>query len=580
MSMKQHAPSVDRILARMSMEEKIGQTLAFGFSGVYPHLDILDAITRYHVAGFRVTPRGRKFVRYLKAGSPGAARVIRDPERLERRYGSTITAPRATAEEYANTLNVLRRRSLETGAGVPVYFATDFEGNQSADVFFSGSIGVPDAMGLAASGDPSLCRRTCAAVGRQMKAVGVDWIHSPVLDVNTVPDNPEIGTRSFSPLPEDVTRFALESLRGYTAARVVSTAKHFPGRGHSAADVHYGVAVIDESRKRMDAVHLAPYRALIQDGLPAIMLAHSIFPALDPEREIATLSRAVITDLLRGELGYQGVVMTDSFTMGGLVAKYEVADAAVRCLQAGVDLILLKDESALRGEVFHGLLEAVRTGRLPEDRVEEAVRRVLQVKQRFGLLDGTQGIVDPGAIARTQIELAQEGIAEEAARRATVVLRDREKILPVRPGTRILVVEHVGGLVRSLNDSSAHSGALYEALLAQGCDASFTDFEVAHVDDAWPVIQQMAAEADLVIHTGCYQRGHRDGREVHAHFLSLNKPTVFVCNSPYGLLVDEAHSTVIVTFSAFAAAMRAAADIITGKYSPSGKLTFDPTKIY
>ncbi len=568
-------------LARMSVEQKVGQMLCLGFSGSYPHPDIVEAVEKYHPAGFRVTPGGRKFKRYFGPDSPATARVVRPSEPLEREYGGSVGAPAVSARRYAEVLNLLRRRSLETGAGVPLYFALDFEGNQSFDFYAPGVALFPHAMGLAASGDPDLCRRVARTIGRQLHAVGINWLHSPVLDVNTAPLNPEIGTRSYSPLADEVARYAAASLAGFDEARIIATGKHFPGRGHSIEDVHFDIATIDESRQRMHEVHLAPYKALIARGLPAIMLAHTIFPGIDSEAEIATLSRAVIHDVLRGELGFDGVIMTDSFTMGGLVAKYEVAEAAIRCIEHGVDLILLKDENALRGEVFAGLLGAVRSGRIPEARLEQAVAHVLAAKERAGLLAPERGLVDLDAVEAMLHDPEDAAVETEAAERSVVVVRDRRGLLPLRPGAKVLVAEEVAPVQKRLNNEKAYPGALYHTLLEAGCDAWGTDFETnSSFEKIWPVIRERAAEADVIVHTGFFERGGQISKAYHARFLALGKPTVFVTNCPYETVVDPGMGTVVVTFSPVAASMRAAARVMTGALRPTGKLGFDPTITY
>lgn len=570
---------IEKLLNSMTLEQKIGQMLALGFSGTYPHPDILAMIEKYHVAGFRVTPSSRKFIRELKEGSPGEKRVQRAPEPDERAYGTNIPAPRVPAVEYARALNTLRQRSIETGAGIPLYFALDFEGNQSIDYYTPGMSGFPHPMGLTQSGDPTLCRRVARAIGRQLDAIGINWIHSPNLDVNTDPRNPEINTRSYSPDPQVVAEYAQQSLYGFTDANIIATGKHFPGRGQSSQDAHFDVAIVGESRRRMNSVHLAPYRALIQAGLPAIMLAHSIFPALDLSMEIATVSKAVVTGVLRGELGFDGVIMTDSFTMGGLANRYEISEAAVRAVQAGVDLILLKDENALRGEVYCGLLDAVRAKRLSEDRVNQSVRRVLAAKDRIGLLDGKQGMVDLDRVEEKLFDPEHARVAREAAEKSVVVLRQQDHILPIEPGARVLVVEEVSNLMRRLNDSTAYPGALYHALLACGVHASYTDFEVASFDRAWGIVKQRAAEADLIVHSGFYERAGTNAKEWHTRFLSLGKPTIFVTNNPYELIVSPEMPTVIVTFSSFAASMQAVAQVLCGKLE-APQLNFDPTKDY
>lgn len=583
--------SIEQLVNALTLEQKIGQMLALGFSGTYPHPDILRMIEQYHVAGFRVTPSSRKFIRELKPGSAGEPRVRRAPESDERVYGAKISAPSVSPQEYARTLNTLRQRALDTGAGIPLYFALDCEGNQSIDFYTPGMVGLPHPMGIAQSGDPGLARRVAYAIGAQLNAVGINWIHSPVLDVNTDPLNPEINTRSYSPDPSIIAEYATQALQGFTDANIIATGKHFPGRGASAQDAHYDVNVIRESRARMDALHLAPYRALIQAGVPAIMLAHSSFPALDPTGTLATISKPIVTDVLRGELGFTGVIMTDSFTMGGLANQYDIPEAAVRAVQAGVDLVLLKDENALRGQVYCGILDAVRTKRISEDQVNDSVRRVLIAKHRAGLFDGARGIVDENRIAEKLFDAEHARVAREAAEKSIVVLRAQENVLPLKPGARVLVVEQVNALHRRLNDAAAYPGALYHALLAHGVNAIYTDFDAASFEETWKFIQARAVNVDAIVHTGYYERasanlagagasGHTSLQlEHHERFASLGKPTIFVTNSPYPYIVSPQMQTVVVTFSAFAESMRAAARALCGEL-PARALNFDPTKAY
>ncbi|MFW6065196.1 MAG: glycoside hydrolase family 3 N-terminal domain-containing protein [Planctomycetota bacterium] len=572
--------TTDAFLGKMDIRQKVGQMLCYGFCGTFPHQDIMEVIERYHPAGFRVTPYARKFVRYLSDDHPGVARVRRQPQLRERFYNSSAGPKRCSAAEYAEVLNTLRRRSLDTGAGVPLYFSLDFEGNGSADFLPRGAFGVPHPMGLAAGGDPSLARRVGFLTAGQLKPVGIDWVHSPCVDVNTDPANPEIGMRSYAPLADVTASYAAETIAGYREGGLVATAKHFPGRGHSALDAHHDVPIIDESADRMRDVHLAPYRALIKAGLPAVMLAHSVYPALDDSQEVSTLSKPIVTGVLREELGFDGVIVTDSFTMGGLVARYEVAEAAVRAIEAGVDVILLKDENALRGEVYDALLQAVESGRISESRVDESVRRVLRTKDQYGLLSGEMGIVDPSAAEEALTDPRHKEIAVEAAQRSTVVLRGDGETIPLPTGSRVLVIEQPHGMHKRHNNAHAHCGSLYEALLARGVDALFTDYDAHNLDRAWDVITERASHADVIVHTGWYNRGSKPCRADLEQIESLGKPTVLVCNCPYPMLIPETARNVVVTFNPTTESMNAAADVITGRTEPRGKLHFDPMRTY
>jgi beta-N-acetylhexosaminidase len=570
---------VEKILNSMTLEQKVGQLLCYGICGTYPYPDILDVIEKYHVAGLRVTPHARKFQRYFGDDNPASARVVRPPEPRERRVGTTCGPTRLLPRDYARVLNTLRKRSLETGAGIPLYYSLDYEGNGSSDFIGPNMYGVPHPMGLAAVGDPDLTRRVGRLVGRQLKAVGLDWVHSPDLDVNTDPSNPEINTRSFSPDPKVCADYGLQMFLGYRDGNLIATGKHFPGRGHSSNDAHFDVPLIHESAERMRNVHLAAYKPAIEAGMPAIMLAHSVYPSLDPSNEISTLSKAIVTGLLREELGYQRVIITDSFTMGGLVKRYEVAEAAIRTFEAGVDLILLKDENALRGEVYQALLKAVQTRRLTEERITDSVRRTLEVKEEYGMLSGKMGMVDLDEMERVLADPEHAEICRESSSRTVCVLKNVGQI-PLKPGARVAVFEEVLGNHRRYNSPHMHLGSLYEALLERGVNATFVDYDDTSLEQALPIMKDLAASADVIVYTGCYTRQDGSRMACYRQVEALGKPTVFITNSPYPRALPESARNVIIHFNPVTETMNHIADILTGRAQAEARLRFDPTKVY
>ncbi len=573
------ADRIDSIIDKMSIEQKAGQFLVLGFSGAFPHRDILESVDRYFPAGFRLTPHARKFTSYLDESHPASARVNRPPTPTERVYTVAQEEPRLTVAEMAETLNAVRRRTIEA-SGVACYFGHDQEGNYNADTLDHTMVAFPHYMGIACSQDPELARQIAYVTGRQLKAAGVDVVHGPVLDVNVEPSNPEIETRSFSPLVEEVIRFGVPMLKGFLESGCIPAAKHFPGRGASTSDAHYSVPVISESRERMQNIHLAPYRALIENGLPMIMAAHSVYPSLDASEEVSTISKAIMTDLLRSELSFDGVIVSDSFTMAGMIVRHEVAEGVIRSILAGMDLILMKDENELRAEVHAAVVEAIKSGRIPENRVYESLRRTLKLKERFGLLDGNQGIVDQKALAALSNNAENRRIAKAAAENSLVLLRDRDNLLPLTKEAKILVCEEPFGLMTEQNNSVAYCGALYHALLRHGYDALYADFNANNLDRSWPLIEQRAALVNIIVLTGYAKRGRPCNRAAYERFLQLGKPVVFVGNSPYEKLVAPAMNTVLVTFHTAAVSSQAAADVLAGTLVPSGALRFDPTRKY
>jgi beta-N-acetylhexosaminidase len=299
-------------------------------------------------------------------------------------------------------LNSMKKAALENGLGIPLHITLDAEGGFSSDFCLNGTNLFPQPMGITRTGDKELAYEVAWAIARQVTALGFNWIHSPVLDVNTEPMNSEISIRSYSPDPDEAAEFALEALKGYKTGGLITTGKHFPARGPSIADAHHGLPVIDIPEDELRK-HLIPYQRLIKAGLPCIMTAHTAYTAFDDKDKAATLSKKILTDLLKGEMGFNGCITTDDITMGGIVERYEVADAVIEAINAGCDLILMRDDSALVDEVIPRVIEAARSGRISEERLNDALFRSLSVKHEYGLFENGN-LTDP--------EKASEGIQD------------------------------------------------------------------------------------------------------------------------------------------------------------------------
>ncbi len=317
---------IEGIISKMSLDQKVGQcfTIHWGSSMITPY--VVEAIEKLHVGGLRVTPFGQNSRRgkhyhqslsYAFEYPPGYKRI---------KQNLFIPGPGVfvSPEQYAERLNMLQQIACSRDPGIPLHISIDQEGDISRDFSFAGINLFPSAMGLTAAGDPKIAYQACKAVAQQLSAIGMTNIHSPVLDVNMNPQNPEINIRAYGDDPEIIAKFALASIKGYMDGGLAPTAKHFPGRGDSDIDAHYAVPTVSGDRARLDKVELHPYKALIAAGLPSIMLAHTTVPAVDPSMEISTVSRRIVTDCLRGELGFEGVITTDAITMGALMEKYGV----------------------------------------------------------------------------------------------------------------------------------------------------------------------------------------------------------------------------------------------------------------
>ncbi|UCH11242.1 MAG: hypothetical protein JSU61_04965, partial [Fidelibacterota bacterium] len=359
---------IDNLLGRMDLEQKVGQMLVFGFAGPVITPDIVELITKYQVGGLRIALKFRTqtLLHDLKPGTTPDENVLRSlqhPHGLNRDYADPRQCTACTPQQYTAVLNRLRDHALDRELSIPLHFTIDQEGNASDDLI-NGQRLFPHPMGFVAAGDPELAYRAALAIGKQARAVGANMIHSPVLDVNTNPRNPEISTRAYSDKPEEVIQYALQSVRGFQEAGLIATGKHFPGRGESVADAQWGLPSMDVDADTMRKVHLAPFRALIDAGIPAILVAHCRYPALGVPDEPSSVSKRILLDILRGELGFKGVISTDNMMMGGILQRFEIREAVIRTIEAGNDLVLYRDESPQRIRIIEAVLKAVRSGRI------------------------------------------------------------------------------------------------------------------------------------------------------------------------------------------------------------------------
>ncbi len=542
--------TIDTLLGALTPEEKAGQLMVLGLNGTISDPDTERFIDAYCVSGLRTSPYIRKFVRYLPSGAPGIQNVLRPPRFGEKLWEETIPAPSLRASEYAALLNRLRQRALDRPHGIPLHTAIDYESGSGSNYVPPGLVTLPAPMGLGTLGSLDLIRRVYAAVGRQLKAIGFDHVHGPVVDVNTNPRCPEIGPRSFSPDPQVVTDCARAALAGWKEAGVIATLKHYPGRGASSADSHFGLSGIDMPRDVFYQEHLLPYRVLCKEqAVPAVMPAHSIYPMLDSSGEIATVSKPILTGILREEFGFDGVITTDSMTMGGLMAKYTVGEAVVKAVEAGVDLLLLKDDNCLRYEAHAALTDAIRSGRLSEARVAQSLRRIWSLKWDYGLFENG-GLVDTDGLDERLLDPAPHAASAEAAARVIRVARDRAGVLPLRRDQKILLVDRVESTQLMANDSWNHPAMFWEFMLRQAPGVSYVDYQPKTIAAVDKVIAQVAPGADVIVATSLYSRN--DVENVESFLVGLKrfgKPVVLVSTNPYPMAVPEAIDTVVLSWS-------------------------------
>ncbi len=572
---------VNDALERMTLDEKIGQCLTQSWRGSLITPSVLDNIDKLHCGGLRIEPYTTESAQRLSYGRKIDTRNWTEPEGYfkpaETYFPLKYPGMNISAAEYTQRLNRLKDVAMNRPSGVPLHICTDFEGDFSHDFPFAGIRLFPGNMGLRAAGEPDLARDVALAIGRQLAAIGIDMLHSPVCDVNVNPANPEINIRAFSDDADVFRRYVVPFMQGLEQGGVIATAKHFAGRGDSSLDAHHDLPVLHADRARMNQVELAPYRALIASGLRAVMMAHNAYPALDPSALPASLSPAIIRDVLRKELGFQGVVTTDAMGMGAIVARWGVPMASAMAIKAGCNLVLLKFDDELRSQTFFEIKRWIDDGRLTREELDESLRYLLRMKAEQGLFD-TGGKKDPD---QAQAVLREPGIAElsrDVAARATMVLRDREHVLPLSPDKKVLVIEQMIIPEFVPNNAHHHPFQFNEAMLRHSRNIvnATTSFRATEEEQA--LIVSLLAQVDAVAMTNYYWRVIKENNTPLVETLVKSGiPLAVVTNNPYPMGAVPSAGAVVCTFGVGPESLKAAAAVLYGKQTAPGRWPLEHT---
>ncbi|MYT76500.1 beta-N-acetylhexosaminidase [Streptomyces sp. MnatMP-M77] len=554
-----------RIIAGMSLEEKVGQLFVmrvYGHSATDPDQADIDAnlkeigvrtaaelISTYHVGG----------IIYFTW-----AHNTRDPHQI------------------ADLSNGLQRAALAGRSRLPLLVSTDQEHGIVCRVGEPATL-LPGAMALGAGGSRSDTRRAARIAGAELAALGINQNYAPDADVNVNPANPVIGVRSFGSDPAAVAALVAEQVKGYQGAGVASTAKHFPGHGDTSTDSHTGLPVINHTRAQWEELDAPPFRAAVRARIDSIMTAHIVVPALDPSEDPATLSRPILTGILREELGYDGVVVTDSLGMEGVRTKYGDDRVPVLALLAGVDQLLNPPNLSV---AWNAVLAAVRGGEISEARVDESILRILRLKDRLGLF--RDPFVSRRDVGRTVGSRAHRAAADRIAERTTTLLADPGALLPLsRRSHRDLLV--VGADPASPSGTTGPpTSTLRDAFGELGFTA--TALSTGTAPNQAKIAEAVAAARgrDAVVVATYNVTATSAQRTLVTALVATGVPVVAVAvRNPY----DIAHLTgtgVAASLAAYSwtdVELRAAARVIAGHADPRGTLPVpvqradDPTQV-
>jgi beta-N-acetylhexosaminidase len=391
----------EKTLRRMSPEEKVGQLFMIWVKVQFMNeadpawLQLRDNVRKYHIGSLGMT---------IPADGPFLFK--------NQPY------------EAAELLNRLQKDSQ-----LPLIVAADFE--RGVSMRLNGTTVFPHAMAFGATGKPENTEEFGRITALEARAIGVQWNFFPDADVNSNPANPIINTRSFGEDSEQVGEYVAAYIKGAHEGSMLATAKHFPGHGDTATDSHLGIAQVTGDRARLEAVELPPFKKAIAAGVDAVMVAHVTVPALDPEpNRVATTSKAVVDGLLKEEMGFKGIVVTDALDMAGLTRLYanDVGRAAVESFKAGNDLLIIPADL---DKSYRAVLEAVRSGEISRDRLDESVRKILELKASFGLHKGR--LVDTNRLASDVGRPENLAMGQRIAEEAITLVRDNGHLLPLLP---------------------------------------------------------------------------------------------------------------------------------------------------
>jgi len=500
------------------LEEKVGQMMMVGFDGERPPAHILDWLASGRIGGI-----------YL------FARNIQSPAQVKR-----------LVEEC--------RRAAKH----PFLVGIDQEGGIVARLRegFSES---PGAMALGASGDLQLAEDVAFMLGTELAALGINWNFAPVADIAHQPDNPSVGARSVGSDQQLVSRMVAAQIRGYQRAGLAATVKHFPGLGNTVIDTHDYVAKVAGSLDYLYQQDILPFRAAIKADVACVMLTHVIYEALDA-RLPATLSPRVVTGLLRTKLGYLSAVCTDCMEMKAITQGFGAGESAVLAVQAGVDMPLFSHTRRRQEAAYEAVLTAAQSGRIPQARIDQSVKRIGQLKSRYRL--------DKQPTLSVVACDSHQALALRAARCGTVMVK-RGDALPVDADeSRIVCIEFAA--------EPGRFSRLLSARLPQAACHRIDPRRPRFLEV--PKLKQHIAEADTVILLTRNAHMQPAQLQLAQRVIDLAARTILICSrNPYdaGQLADA--DTVICTLGDSEPSLAAAVEAACGDYLPTGQLTVDIT---
>lgn len=509
----------------LSLEEKIGQMLVVGFQGLQPPDYILEWLTSGRIGGIILFARN--------------------------------VASAAQIAELTQACHEAARR--------PILIAIDQEGGVVSRLR-EGFTESPGAMALGAADSEALAEEVSAVLGKEMRAIGINWNLAPALDLTHNIHNPSVGARSLGVNPQRAARLGVAQVRGFQKAGVAATAKHFPGKAKTPVDPHVSLPVIEEPLDDLWDVDLVPFRAVSEAGIASVMITHVQFKALEPEHP-STLSPRIMQGLLREQVGFQGMITTDCMEMKAVTNKYGPGESAVLAALAGANIILFSHTREYQEAAHDAVLEAAQTGRLPLEMVDFAVSKVQAVKDRFP--------ASRQPLAETIHHPEHLTVMVRAARAGTVILHAEPGILPLHPEDtrRIALVEFASGLESEALERGGQTG------FATRVHQHLPHVETVGIDPVTPVegaairARALAETAEITIVATRNAHLIPAQQTLAQELISRSKRVILLClRNPYDAGVLSGAETILCTCGDSSPSLDAAVDALMGHFTPSAQL--------
>lgn len=517
----------------MDIERTVGQKLLFAFHGKEElSAEIIRAFKSYH-------PSGISYFRSLNMQSAAQVKSLS-----------------VSLQDLARELGL-----------PPLLIGTDQEGGQL--MAFGDGTPLPGNMALGATGSPELARKAGEVLGRELAALGINVNYAPCADVNINPQNPVVGTRSFGEDPTRVGELAAAMIEGIQSQGVAATVKHFPGHGDTASDSHHGLGTVSHSRERLDAVELPPFRAALRAGAKLVMTAHLGIPSIDGDNPPpATLSPNIINGLLRRDLGFDGVVITDAMDMHAIRQGELLREDSLRAAQAGADLLLMTSDPQDQTRAFEALLQGAQNGQLTQENLQASVDRITRLKNWL-----VEHKTSPDLSVIRCAEHMQ--VANEIAEKSITLVRDEQKHLPIKleAEKKIAVIIPVPKDLTPADTSSYIQPRLAECIRTHHAQTDEFKIPLAPSAQECESLLEQVRNYDLIVMATINAFAEEKQAELVRQLLKRNTPVIIVAmRLPYDLAAFPQASTYVCTYSILEPSMRAAAKALFGLREMTGRL--------